>query len=103
MCLQLTARYGGLYVLTITTPREQEAEAMELATSLTPNAKRIYGLSGTQKFELPKSEVSVATVFTAVERAKQRLQIKAWGLSDTTLEDVFIKVARSVSADGPLQ
>ncbi|KAG0620187.1 hypothetical protein M758_4G196700 [Ceratodon purpureus] len=100
---ELTARYGGLYVLTITTPPEREIEAVGLAKSLTPNAKRIYGLSGTQKFELPKSEVSVATVFTAIEQAKQRLQIKAWGLSDTTLEDVFIKVARSVEGGVQLQ
>jgi ABC-type multidrug transport system ATPase subunit len=100
---ELTARYGGLYVLTMTTPQEREAEAMELAHSLTPNAKRIYALSGTQKFEMPKSEVNVATVFTAIEHAKERLQIKAWGLSDTTLEDVFIKVARSVNGGGKLQ
>lgn len=90
-------------MLTITTPPELEVEAMGLAKSLTPKAKRIYGLSGTQKFELPKSEVSVAKVFTAVEQAKQRLQVKAWGLSDTTLEDVFIKVARSVEGGVQLQ
>jgi hypothetical protein len=101
--VQLTARYGGLYVLTVTTPPEQEAEVMVMAKSLTPNAKRIYGLSGTQKFELPKSEVSVATVFTAIEQAKKHLEVKAWGLSDTTLEDVFIKVARSVEGGVQLQ
>lgn len=93
---ELTARYGGLYVLTITTAVEEEFAVMQLAKSLTPNARKTYGLSGTQKFELPKSEVSVTTVFTAVEQAKKRLHIKAWGLSDTTLEDVFIKVARGV-------
>jgi ABC-type multidrug transport system ATPase subunit len=56
---ELTARYGGLYVLTITSPPEEE--------------------------------------FTAVEQAKKRLHIQAWGISDTTLEDVFIKVARGVN------
>jgi len=100
---QLTARYGGLYVLTITTPEKEEAGAMELAISLTPNAKRVYALSGTQKFELPKSEVSVTTVFTAIEENKRRLRIRAWGLSDTTLEDVFIKIARGANGGAPLQ
>ncbi|KAG0592931.1 hypothetical protein KC19_1G291300 [Ceratodon purpureus] len=94
---ELTARYGGLYMLTITTPPEEEAAVMELVKSLTPNFKKTYGLSGTQKFELPKKEVSVTTVFTAIEQAKKRLHIQAWGLSDTTLEDVFIKVARGVN------
>ena len=88
-------------MLTITTPLELEEEAMRLAMTLTPNANKIYGLSGTQKFELPKAEVSAAAVFTAIEQSKQRLQVQAWGLSDTTLEDVFIKVARS--ADGGMK
>lgn len=98
---ELTARYGGLYVLTITTPQEEESEVIALAKSLSPNANKIYGLSGTQKFELPKTEVTVATVFSGIEEAKNRLHIQAWGLSDTTLEDVFIKVARGV--DGGIQ
>lgn len=55
---ELTARYGGTYVLTITTPPEQEQAVAELARALTPNAKCVYSLSGTQKFELPTSEVS---------------------------------------------
>lgn len=100
---QLTARYGGLYVLTITTPPSEELEVIELVKSLTPNAKKIYGLSGTQKFELPKTEVSVGTVFSVIEQAKDRLHVEAWGLSDTTLEDVFIKVARSVEGGAALQ
>ncbi|XP_024360476.1 ABC transporter A family member 8 [Physcomitrium patens] len=91
---ELTARYGCLYVLTITTPPEEEAEVVALAKSLSPNAHQIYGISGTQKFELPKTDVRIASVFSAIEKAKNRLHIRAWGLADITLEDVFIKVAR---------
>lgn len=89
-------------MLTITTPEKEEAGVMELALSLTLNAKMIYSLSGTHKFELPKSEVSITTVFSAIEQNKRRLRIRAWGLSDTTLEDVFIKVARGVHGGVPL-
>ena len=52
---------------------------------------------GTQKFELPKSEVTIANVFRAVENAKTKFSIQAWGLADTTLDDVFIKVANEAS------
>ena len=65
---------------------------------LSPSANRIYHISGTQKFELPKQEVKIADVFQAVENAKRRFSIHAWGLADTTLEDVFIKVAKGASA-----
>jgi len=65
---------------------------------LTPNANKIYHLSGTRKFELPKEEIKMANVFRAVEAAKRNFTVFAWGLSDTTLEDVFIKVAREAQA-----
>ncbi|VAI31834.1 unnamed protein product [Triticum turgidum subsp. durum] len=91
---ELKARYGGAYIFTVTTPPEQESKIEQLVHRLSPSANKIYNLSGTQKFELPKQEVRIADVFHAVERAKSRLSIHAWGLVDTTLEDVFIKVAK---------
>ncbi|KAG6555863.1 hypothetical protein Mapa_002504 [Marchantia paleacea] len=91
---ELTSRYGGVYVLTMTTPVEDEQEVIDLVETLSRHSQKIYGLAGTQKFELPKAEVQIARVFATVERAKQRLRIQAWGISDTSLEDVFIKVAR---------
>ena len=90
----LKARYGGTYVLTVTTSPEHEQEVEQLVHRLSPNANRIYHISGTQKFELPKQEVKIADVFNEVESAKSRFSIHAWGLAATTLEDVFIKVAK---------
>ncbi|XP_047049444.1 ABC transporter A family member 7-like isoform X3 [Lolium rigidum] len=91
---ELKARYGGAYIFTVTTSPEQESEVDKLVRHLSPSANKIYHLSGTQKFELPKQEVRIADVFRAVEVAKSRFSIHAWGLVDTTLEDVFIKVAK---------
>ena len=92
--IQLKARYGGAYIFTVTTSPEQESEVDQLVRRLSTSAKKIYNLSGTQKFELPKQDVRIADVFSAVEIAKSRFRIHAWGLVDTTLEDVFIKVAK---------
>ncbi|KAL5724971.1 Phospholipid-transporting ATPase abca7 [Ranunculus cassubicifolius] len=95
---ELKARYGGSYVFTMTTSLNQEDEVEKLVRAISPNANRIYHISGTQKFELPKQEVRISDVFQAVEKAKSMFTIYAWGLADTTLEDVFIKVARSAQA-----
>ncbi|PHT47857.1 ABC transporter A family member 7 [Capsicum baccatum] len=95
---ELKARYGGSYVFTMTTSSDNEEEVEHMVRRLSPNANRIYHISGTQKFELPKQEVRIADVFQAVEKAKSRFTVYAWGLSDTTLEDVFIKVARTAQA-----
>ena len=82
----------------MTTSSANEQEVESLVRKLSPNANRIYHLSGTQKFELPKHEVRIADVFQAVQNAKSRFTVFAWGLADTTLEDVFIKVARGAQA-----
>ena len=85
-------------MFTMTTSSANEQEVESLVRKLSPNANRIYHLSGTQKFQLPKHEVRIADVFLAVQNAKSRFTIFAWGLADTTLEDVFIKVARGAQA-----
>ncbi|KAF8081609.1 hypothetical protein N665_0874s0003 [Sinapis alba] len=91
---ELKGRYGGSYVFTITTSSDHEQDVEMLVQDLSPNGKKIYHIAGTQKFEIPKEEVRISEVFEAVEKAKRSFKVFAWGLADTTLEDVFIKVAR---------
>ncbi|XP_058181553.1 ABC transporter A family member 12-like [Rhododendron vialii] len=95
---QLKARYGGSYVFTITTSSDNEQEVERLVCGLSVSANKTYHISGAQKFELPKNEVRIADVFEVVEAAKSKFTVQAWGLVDTTLEDVFIKVARAAEA-----
>ena len=98
-CLfQLKGRYGGSYVFTMTTSANHDVDVEDMVKHLSPGASKIYHISGTQKFELPKHEVRIADVFQAVENAKSRFAVFAWGLADTTLEDVFIKVARGAQS-----
>ncbi|KAG2329701.1 hypothetical protein Bca52824_000881 [Brassica carinata] len=95
---ELKGRYGGSYVFTMTTSSEHEKDVEMLVKDVCPNAKKIYHIGGTQKFEIPKGEVRISEVFQAVEKAKSSFKVFAWGLADTTLEDVFIKVARTAQA-----
>ncbi|KAJ6374149.1 hypothetical protein OIU78_029786 [Salix suchowensis] len=92
---ELRGRYGGSYVFTMTTSVNDEQEVEQMVRRLSPGAEKTYEMAGTQKFEMPKQEISIADVFEAVEVAKSKFPVYAWGLSDTTLEDVFIKVANS--------
>ncbi|EOA15012.1 hypothetical protein CARUB_v10028362mg [Capsella rubella] len=95
---ELKGRYGGSYVFTITTSAEHEEKVERIVRRISPNAKRAYHLAGTQKFEIPKQEVMIADVFLMVEKAKSKFTVFAWGLADTTLEDVFFKVATTAQA-----
>lgn len=96
--MQLKARYGGSYVFTMTTSSNHDAEVEHLVRNLSRNANKIYHISGTQKFEIPKQEVRISEVFRAVENAKRSFTVQAWGVADITLEDVFIKVARGAQS-----
>uniref|UniRef100_A0A0D9YL55 ABC transporter domain-containing protein n=1 Tax=Oryza glumipatula TaxID=40148 RepID=A0A0D9YL55_9ORYZ len=92
---ELKAKYGGSYVLTVTTATgEAEEEMRRLVQSISPTMNIVYHISGTQKFEMAKQEVRISQVFRAMEHAKRRMNVLAWGLADTTLEDVFIRVAK---------
>ncbi|XP_078428108.1 ABC transporter A family member 7-like [Wolffia australiana] len=95
---ELKARYGGSYVFTMTTSLEHEAEVDNIAAGLSGGATKVYHIAGTQRFELPKNDVRISDVFHAVEAAKSRMPVQAWGIADTTLEDVFIRVALSSSS-----
>ncbi|GAA0183036.1 ATP-binding cassette [Lithospermum erythrorhizon] len=99
---ELKGRYGGSYVFTMTTSAVHEKEVENLVHGLSQNARKIYQISGTQKFEIPKDEINIADVFQAVQDAKSRFTVHAWGLADTTLEDVFIKVAREAQSSSDL-
>lgn len=99
---QLKARYGGSFVFTMTTSSDNDAEVERMVQELSPNAQKIYYISGTQKFEIPKMEVRISDVFRAVENAKKRFTVHAWGFTDTALEDVFIKVARQAQPSAVL-
>ncbi|CAA7031237.1 unnamed protein product [Microthlaspi erraticum] len=95
---ELKGRYGGFYVLTMTTSSQHEKDVERLVQDASPNAKKIYHIAGTQKFEIPKEEFRISEVFQVVENAKSNFEVFAWGLADTTLEDVFIKVAKTTQA-----
>ncbi|XP_066370730.1 ABC transporter A family member 7-like [Miscanthus floridulus] len=99
---ELIARYGGYYVLTMTTLPEFEQEVENLVRKLSPSSRKVYHLSGTQKYELPKQEARISDVFMAVESFKKRVEVQAWGLADTTMEDVFVKVAKGAQSSEEL-
>lgn len=56
---ELTSRYGGYYVFTLTTPPAEEQQADALVRRLSPHARLTYALGGTRKYELPATEVTL--------------------------------------------
>ncbi|KAG9129489.1 hypothetical protein Leryth_013082 [Lithospermum erythrorhizon] len=89
--------YSMLQFLMTSEP-SHDTDVFDFVKQFCPNAERVYHISGTQKFELPKMDIKLSDVFRVVKQAKQMFPIQAWGVSDTSLEDVFIKVATEAQA-----
>ena len=47
---------------------------------------------GNYAFELPREDVELSRLFKTIEENKERLAISDWGLTETTLEEVFLKI-----------
>ncbi|KAF6264708.1 hypothetical protein COO60DRAFT_1482014 [Scenedesmus sp. NREL 46B-D3] len=96
---EITSRYGGFLVFTITVPAEQEAAARHLVAAMSPNSRLTYSVGGTLKFELPTSEVSLSRVFATMAGSRAAgLAVLDWGVANATLEEVFIRFARQIGA-----
>lgn len=101
----LKTKYGKGYVLTVnllpTTEEklgEQEATLSEFVIHHLSrgSASLLSSINRTRKFLLPTEgrTVHISEIFKQMELNKERLEIREWGLSMSTLEDVFISAVQ---------
>ena len=100
MCLgtapDLKRRFGTGYKLSInlfSTSNAAASVAEGFVNTILPSAVLLnVPLGGILDFEIPREEVRLSSVYAAVENERDRLGIIDWALSETTLEEVFLKV-----------
>jgi len=94
---ELTMRLGGTLILTMTTAAGAGDQVHEWVDSairgVCPNATCTYRLDRTHKYELPADKTSLGKIFLMTQRARAEGKIVSSGVSSSTLEDVFIKIA----------
>lgn len=59
---------------------------------LLPKADLIQDFNGNFMYLIPTEGFNASNVYTEFEANKDRLKIADWGLSQSTLEDVFTKI-----------
>ena len=94
----LAARFGGYFMLTITTSSINtlpavSAKVQEISQGV---AKVTYTLGTTQTFEVPSSRVTLSQVFSGIGQSKEELNITDWGIASATLEQSFIRLCNNV-------
>ena len=58
---------------------------------MAPDSTILNSLAGTSNYEIPKNSVKLSKFFSEVEGKKESVGITDWGISNTTLEEVFLK------------
>ena len=51
--------------------------------------------SGTSTFQVKRNQLVISEVFDRIESMKSSVGITDWGVSQTSLEDVFLKIAKA--------
>jgi len=98
--VELKARYGARYNLSIS-HTGRSADIMQFVGSVIPESQLVDDLSHTCIFSLPKNAIKMSTLFEAIQRNSENLYITDWGLLQSSLADVLIKVAGVAHTPAP--
>jgi len=98
-CAELKKRFGKGYKVVITS-RVNTNENIENITKfmqiITPGAILLNSLAGTSNFEVPSQSVKLSKVFAEMESKREEFKITDWGISNTTLEEVVLRITTNI-------
>jgi len=90
----LKHRFGSGFKLSMQVSKGNSAEpAHNFVNKLMPGITLINELAGTRNYQVPKDSVTLANVFESMESEKEKLNITDWAITNTTLEEVFMRVS----------
>jgi len=93
---RLKTKFGENFKLTITCAIEDEQQLEEMIATQLPQATLFNApVAGTKSYQLPRSKTNLSDVFAAVQSWYGKIKITDWGLSNITLEEVFLQIAWS--------
>jgi len=92
----LKNRFGEGYKVSVQVARGHDQKVVDqFIKELAPRAILLNSLSGTRNYQVPKECVTLGEVFSAMETNKERLHITDWAITNTSLEEVFLRISRS--------
>jgi len=90
----LKNRFGEGFKVSIQVSKgNKEEPADEFVHKLVPGAILLNELAGTRNYNVPKEGVFLDSIFDEFEKNKERLHITDWAITNTTLEEVFLRIS----------
>ena len=95
--LYLKNKYGGGYSLSINLFEiEKIEEIIKIVTEIHSNSKVISKNSGNVLFKLTSTSGKFPELLSEIEKKEEEKIIKNWGISQTTLEEVYLAVTQKL-------
>jgi len=92
---ELKNRFGEGFKLSVQIAKGFPEEPVDtFIKKLAPGALLVNKLSGTRSYQLPQGAVTLDRVFAQVEKHKEKLHITDWAITNTTLEEVFLRISK---------
>ena len=98
--LHLKNKFGSGYKLEIICEASaaKQAQAEAFIARICPTATLSSGFGDQRLFQVPKAGVKMSELFTAMIKEAAPNGIADWGIHQTSLEEVFIKIAAASEA-----
>uniref|UniRef100_A0A7S1XHV2 Probable ATP-dependent transporter ycf16 n=1 Tax=Compsopogon caeruleus TaxID=31354 RepID=A0A7S1XHV2_9RHOD len=90
---EIKLRLGRGYRLSVSLPPHNVEHLDELVRTISPQATVESSLAGSIIYQLPR-DVVLSTIFVRIEESARQLGIFDWGISQSSLEDVFIELTQ---------
>jgi len=97
--LYLKNNYGKGYSLHINYHPHAEAVALSFIEELLPEARLIENYAGSCTYQVPNRNLKISELLEVLESKKDEFAIIDWGINQTSLEDVFLNVAKIADTD----
>jgi len=100
--LHLKNKFGLGYRINLTTSPERQMELKSLVNSMLPGSELVAESGGFLVYGVQTASIGNAIpFFQYIEQNKDRQDalVKDWGMSQTTLEEVFLKVTKDAEAE----
>ncbi len=91
---ELKLRYGSGFALSVATNGGADIQLKIenfIKTNFPTATLMMNSINGSYTYEMPRDDVDLANIFKIMETNSSKLQINDWGVTETTLEEVFFK------------
>lgn len=97
----LKNRFGEGYKLAIQVAKGTPQEpADSFVREIAPGASLLNHLAGTRNYQVSKNAISLRKAFEELDKHKERLNITDWAITNTTLEEVFLRISTANGSKG---